>query len=203
MSFDPTKPVQTRDGREAGIYADNGGDKELHGWFIGINGGRHICCWDESGSRFGQGHELPSDLVNVPDYPPLPDVKGGRWEYRGLAWSSNGEKSRYMCYAEGDRSWADETIEPFIARGFEGIHYAEFIPDAPELVPYTVETFPMWAVWVKSKGSKHHHAITSVTTKGVNCAEFPKLSEFNHLLTHGEIAGVDGEWHPAGQEVSK
>ena len=263
MSFDPTKPVQTRDGREAGIYAtDCGGNYPIHGFVV--NGERRkITTWAENGSHLGS-HPNLSDLVNVPDYPPLPDVKGGRLEYRGKG--IKGLKPPFWVHRHDGWYSANPGRESV---GTSNYHYAEFIPDAPttvrgwidtlpegyreravlmiededepagnlmraveslgswkkshegpsfwsevavgnlppipskpELVPYTVETFPMWAVWVRVRGSETRSAIREVCPNGITI-HVSFFQEFLNLLAGYEIAGVTGEWHPAGQEVSK
>ncbi len=66
--FDPKKPVQTRDGREAGIYAtDGGGDYKIHGWFIGTDGTKRSGIWCENGQH-DPGHLYSQlDLINTPE----------------------------------------------------------------------------------------------------------------------------------------
>jgi hypothetical protein len=65
MTFDPCKPVQTRDGREAGIYATDGEDDQpLHGWRR-LNGGKVAGTWLHDGRWLGTAVPHPNDLVNV------------------------------------------------------------------------------------------------------------------------------------------
>ena len=199
MSFDPTKPVQTRDGRKALILAnDLNGDFPLLGVII-QKGLKCQCSWTEQGRSFLLD-ESRNDLVNVPDYPPLPDVEGGRLEYRGKG--IKGLKSPYWV-ARGpiNSEWYRASPEDGSV-GSANYHYAEFIPDAPELVPYTLETWPMWATRIRVKGRNYHGYVGRVTSEGVQVAtQYP--TDYSQLLADYEIAGVDGEWHPAGQEVSK
>ena len=102
MSFDPTKPVQTRDGREAGIYStDNGGGYPIHGWVKGRIGIKVARTWKAGGEVFSV--KTGDDLVNIPEYPPLPEVKGGRLEYRGKGWANGGK--RYYFYDDMAERW--------------------------------------------------------------------------------------------------
>ncbi len=80
MSFDPTKPVQTRDGREAGIYATDGGNKyPIHGYHVDCNGDKSVGCWTKDGLYIDDARDA-RDLVNEPepvywskpeDFPPV------------------------------------------------------------------------------------------------------------------------------------
>jgi hypothetical protein len=72
-TFDPTKPVQLRNGWKAGIYStDNGGEFPIHGWYEDACWGRRIAEWTVSGqwSRYGQSD---LDLVNTPPEPKYAD----------------------------------------------------------------------------------------------------------------------------------
>ena len=62
MTFDPSKPVKTRDGREAGIYWV--GDEYIHGWINDPDGFRIVGVWNAFG-RLVDANTDESDLVNV------------------------------------------------------------------------------------------------------------------------------------------
>jgi hypothetical protein len=278
--LDPTKPVQTRDGREAGIYSnDNGGKYPIHGW-INYCGERHPKAFTEEGRFYGVGEESPDDLVNIPEYPPLPEVEGGRLEYRGKGWTNGGKPCDYYCFEmlSGVTEWT-KCFNKKAPSGYPEVHYAEFIPDTPttvrgwletiedkalreralelmndskaaaeatsfrqamlrafitwanpegaqfwgdvadgtatklpdtptpaepELFPYTLENFPMGAVWVKLKGNATSFSILAKTHKCVVISNGRGTVEktYDQLLQDYEIAGTDGVWHPAGQCVN-
>lgn len=139
MNFDPTKPVQTRGGENAGIYGTRGfGKYSIHGW-VEFDGKKTISTWTESGHSI-DGVTGAADLINL--------------------------------------------------------------PDEAELVPYTLETFPLWAIWVRPIGAKYALSVTSVVYEGVYPARGNFIT-YLELLDRYEIAGTDGIWNPAGEEVSK
>lgn len=66
MSFDPTKPVRTRDGREARIYARDGyGICAIHGVVL-TDAGWEQFSWTLEGKLLG--YDLRGyDLINIPE----------------------------------------------------------------------------------------------------------------------------------------
>lgn len=63
--FDPSKPCQTRDGREARIYAvDGAGEYQIHG-AIKLDGEWQSCAWRKDGV-WHTAFESQKDLVNIP-----------------------------------------------------------------------------------------------------------------------------------------
>ena len=138
ITFDPTKPVQTRDGREAGIHSYSmRGEYPIHGW-IADYGKQDQFNWT-SGGRYMEGKKTVSDLVNI--------------------------------------------------------------PESPKTIPYTVETWPLTALRYRLKGGTGHNNIGSVTGGGVVIGAITELISYSFMNTYGEIAGVDGIWRNAGQEV--
>jgi hypothetical protein len=259
MSFDPTKKVQTQDGRMAGIYSTgNEGNYPIHGWTRSAFGNREIKVWTAEGFTSTSQQVTRSTLVNVPDYPPLPkvegghleyrgkgwsneqkacryfashsgyqtwseyggknpsgnknshyaefipeypalpEVEGGRLEYRGKEWKNNGKACRFFTCHEGDLRWFQYKIG-YTPAGNPTSHYAEFIPDAPKFRPYSLETFPMWAVWIRPKGILARKVITDASLFNLKTRD--SFYNYPYLMDNCEIAGVDGIWHPAGQEV--
>lgn len=138
IKLDPTKLVQTRDGREAGIHSYSmRGDYPIHGWI------------DNDGSQ------------------------------EQFNWTVDG---RYM---EGQKTLSD----------------LENIPEAAETIPYTVKTWPLTALRYRLKGGTSHNSIGSVTGSGVLIGRDHYPTSYSFMNTYGEIAGVDGIWRNAGQEV--
>jgi hypothetical protein len=69
MSFDPTKPVQTRDGRPARILATDIDDKfgKIAAAFRSKDGSKEfVDVFDKDGRAMPGGTETAHDLVNVP-----------------------------------------------------------------------------------------------------------------------------------------
>lgn len=68
--FDPTKPVQTRAGREVRIYAtDGGGCYPIHG-AVKNSEGWEGACWRANGDyrmQYRGDYPGPYDLINVPE----------------------------------------------------------------------------------------------------------------------------------------
>lgn len=80
----------------------------------------------------------------------------------------------------------------------------------PKKTPYTAETFPMWAIWIRCKGCKDY--IASTHSIQSDCIEI--INKRDVLISEGttsqyggqqieykdmdkyEIAGTDGEWKP-------
>ena len=123
-AFDPSKPVQTRDGKEAGIYATDGaGDYPILG-YVNNDGGKRLERWTLNG-ECQIGFEDVKDLVNTPD-PTLPEVEGGRLEYRPHGWTNEGKETHFFVYNEGPRVWEECGVR--VPTG-TAQHYAEFIPD--------------------------------------------------------------------------
>lgn len=138
IKLDPTKPVQTRDGREAGIHSSTmRGEYPIHGWI------------DNDGSQ------------------------------EQFNWTADG---RYMA---GQKTLSD----------------LENIPEAAETIPYTVKTWPLTALRYRLKGGTGHHNIGSVTGSGVLIGRDHYPTSYSFMNNYGEIAGVDGVWRNAGQEV--
>ena len=138
MTFDPTKPVQTRDGREAGIHSYSmRGEYPIHGW-IADYGKQDQFNWTIDG-RYMEGKKTVSDLVNT--------------------------------------------------------------PESPETIPYTLETWPLTALRYRLKGGTGHKNIGAVTASGVFIGNNAAQDTYAIMNTYGEIAGVDGIWRNAGQEV--
>ncbi|MBB6253035.1 hypothetical protein [Nitrospirillum iridis] len=67
--FDPTKPVQTRDGRAVEIvYRNVSGEYPLAGIVTERDGTKRVELWTREGNDFvGQECDSPDDLVNVPE----------------------------------------------------------------------------------------------------------------------------------------
>lgn len=193
--MDTKKPVQTRDGRKAGIYSTgNGGMYPLHGWLEADNV-RYARSWTEKGRTYIK-KETPYDLINVPEYPPLPDVKGGRLEYRGKGWYNDGKPCKYWHYLW---SWAEGCRN--VPCGSLDRHYAEFILNPPIRRSYTLETFPFWAVWVKEKHLKYIRiTIGRVSDEGISTSTGEFIS-WGHLSEEYDLAGIDGIWKPGYEEV--
>jgi hypothetical protein len=274
--LDTTKPVQTRDGRRAGIYStDNGGKYPIHGW-VAHRGERRPKPFTEDGRVFRFG-ESPNDLFNVPEHPPLPEVEGGRLEYRGKGWTNGGKPCGFIFYEMlgGATKWRKCSSKRAPA-GYPEVHYAEFVPDTPTtvrgwletiedralreralelmdefravaeaksfreamirafcwdtpegahfwgdvangivtklpepkpakpgLIPYTVHTFPMWALWARLNGNAVHYSILTKNLKDVFLSTGTGVTDrtYDRLFRDYEIAGTDGVWHPAGQTV--
>lgn len=66
MITDPNKPVQTRSGRKARIYATDGIDGEWHGAIKYTNGWVPMV-WHNGGHFFTSGNPIENDLINVPE----------------------------------------------------------------------------------------------------------------------------------------
>lgn len=65
--IDWSKPVRTRDGREARVYStDSGGTYPVHGAIKSLAGVWHMNQWTSSGECAGFRVDTSSDLVNVP-----------------------------------------------------------------------------------------------------------------------------------------
>lgn len=68
--FDPTKPVQTRDGREAEIcWTDGSKDYPFGGWYRDTSGAKDAATWSLSGTLFSRGSGDSLDLINIPEKP--------------------------------------------------------------------------------------------------------------------------------------
>ena len=64
MTFDPTKPVQTRDGRKVELITTKGREPWV---LVGyIDDGTQVVEWLKDGSRM-QSHDIGIDLINVPE----------------------------------------------------------------------------------------------------------------------------------------
>ena len=137
IQFDPSKPVQARDGRKAGIYSTgNGGDYPIHGWYE-VDGRRYVRQWRVDGC-ISKDIKTAFDLINIPEYPPRPEVEGGRLEYRGTHWDNGGKACCYAVYNKRSDQWVVHNCD-YIPLG-EPYHYAEFIPDEPTTVRGWLET---------------------------------------------------------------
>lgn len=91
-SFDPTKPVQTRDGRKARIIATDAkltDGRSIIALVERTNGGEMARYVYEDGSWFGSYVTDPSDLINVPEE---------TVEYRTVAL---GERAALQPYGRG------------------------------------------------------------------------------------------------------
>jgi len=67
-TFDPTKPVQTRDGREVVIYTTNApGAYPIHGRINYANSGSLAASWTIRGQFRTSLENFPGDLVNIPE----------------------------------------------------------------------------------------------------------------------------------------
>lgn len=65
--FDPTKPVQTRDGAYAEIlWTDGGGSHPIGGFYLGRDAERVASSWSNDGVHYSF-REL--DLINIPEKP--------------------------------------------------------------------------------------------------------------------------------------
>lgn len=69
MTFDPTKPVQTRDGRPARILCTDRKCTEfpIVAVYSDSDGTECVACYKASGGWSGSGHPHSRDLVNVPE----------------------------------------------------------------------------------------------------------------------------------------
>ena len=69
MTFDPTKPVQTRDGRKARIVSDrlSGGAHKFIAIITHENGCENGYTYDEGGYYYCLSNPCGLDLVNVPE----------------------------------------------------------------------------------------------------------------------------------------
>lgn len=68
--FDPSKPVQTRDGRKAGVYSTEGREPyPIQGWYEGEGGKREQDYWTSDGLYVAEERSgCPDyDLVNIPE----------------------------------------------------------------------------------------------------------------------------------------
>jgi hypothetical protein len=66
VKFDPTKPYQTRDGKEAEIFCkDMGGTQPYGGRLKDTAGKWRFVTWSLAGGFFADNHECGLDLVNV------------------------------------------------------------------------------------------------------------------------------------------
>lgn len=100
MTFDPTKPCTTRDGRDVIIkFTDGRGDYPIAGYIGAKDGVDH---WSKDGHYFG-GNSHALDLVNVPETPrcePVDKAKGGfHWVENSLGYSRRvWEWASYECW---------------------------------------------------------------------------------------------------------
>lgn len=69
MAFDPTKPVQTRDGRAARILTTDlkSADYSIVAAYLDGNGRELVNTFTANGSYWSDDRENPMDLVNVPE----------------------------------------------------------------------------------------------------------------------------------------
>ena len=69
MTFDPTKPVQTRDGCKARIICtDKGGDYPIVALVPSTNGKDRIITFNKQGKNTTGLSQTKYDLVNIPDH---------------------------------------------------------------------------------------------------------------------------------------
>lgn len=69
-------------------------------------------------------------------------------------------------------------------------------------IPYTQETFPLWAHWIRRKGGNHYFAITKIDTDVIYYWDGHLLTGQSYTFINDfEIAGADGIWKPFYQEI--
>lgn len=67
MTFDPTKPCTTRDGREVRLFTERMTDGRLVGIVVNKHGVESIYTWMPDGSAWRGGSYRESDLINIPE----------------------------------------------------------------------------------------------------------------------------------------
>ena len=67
-----------------------------------------------------------------------------------------------------------------------------------EKIPYTIETFPVWAVWIKRIGFNNRAIISSVNIMSVDFLDGSEFysAKYNIINDIYEISGADGIWKP-------
>ncbi len=93
LTFDPTKPLRTRCGQEARIYAtEAGGIYPIHGAVFSLRDGKwRQNAWTPSGCS-QVGEESPLDLINIPEQPTFRPWKLTEVPYGGIARLKNGTR---------------------------------------------------------------------------------------------------------------
>lgn len=208
--IDLSKPVQTRDGLKAGIYStENGGSYPVHGWLEGKEGRRWIVSWSSDGRYFQDLRKNDHDLVNIPELDLSKTVR--EWletlpdGYRERALKNMRSEvpllRRRSLRAALIKSF-DWQLSPEGHAFWRSVADGELPPLPVERKPYTQETFPLWAVWIKT-GSGSRTTVREVVESGV----YPSTcnySSYDDIADKWLIAGVDGVWHKAyegGEEV--
>jgi len=136
------------------------------------------------GSRYAIPKESPE-----PEGFPYDSLRGG-WKavWRGYGWDND----KVSCLYVNGIEFQENSYEiKEVPRAAANQPYWELIP--PKSTPYTYETFPMWAVWIKEIKGKDRFSITKVSQQEEIHTRYSIIS-FSALAEDFVIAGLDGVW---------
>jgi len=158
-------------------------DHPPSGWVAQIPEGETSASWSYS-MRLKHRKDGTPTSIN-----PLPEIEGYKVEYKGLRWKNNGEPCEFILWSNIHLEWRREERIP---DGWKGTHYALLTPISK---PYTIDTFPVWAVRIRRKGNTDFKPAGSGFFKGIVFGG--TIITWEELMSDYEIAGPEHDWQPA------